>query len=298
MPESSRLHRGVTRRVGPHVAPVWRGEARDMVFVVGCPRSGTSVFGRVLSQHPHMLYMHEPRYIWRGINPSLNVWRGHATRGQLHWDENDLDEAERRTLASWLHLAQTLGGRRRLVEKTPLNVFRIRWLAAMFPQAKFIHVIRHARDVALSMQVAVARWFSAERGYEDDYWQASWHYTIFEEYAQAVPELADSLLAVRAADDNYARCLFVWLCSVWAGCQAGCDTGTERYSELRYESLVLEPEAEVRRVLGFLEEPVDDGAMAQALAMLHSDSVRKPDPQPEVTAAIAGPLLAQLGYEV
>jgi hypothetical protein len=242
--------------------------------------------------------MHEPRYIWRGINPRLNVWRGHTTKGDLYWDEEDVDQAERRHLAKWFSIAHTVGGGRRLVEKTPLNVFRIRWLAAMFPEARFIHVIRHARDVALSMQEAVGRWFSAERGYDDGYWESSWHYTMFEEYAQGVPELRQSLQVVRAADDSYARCLFVWLCSVWAGWQAGGEIGTGRYSELRYEGLVWNPATELRSVLEFLEESVDQGVVAQARAMLHADSVRKPDPQPEVTAAIAGPMLAQLGYEV
>lgn len=298
MSTSGRLHRGVTRRIGGLVHPVWPGEIRDVVFVVGCPRSGTSVFGRILSHYPDFLYMHEPRYIWRQVNPALNVWRGHETRGQLAWDAGDVDDADRRRLARWFHLARTLGLRRRLVEKMPLNVFRLPWLAATFPEAQFIHVIRHARDAALSLREAVGRWFSAERGYEAGHWASSWNYTMFEEYAEGVPELRDKVALVRAHDDDYARGLLVWLCSVWAGCQAGRNLGEARYLEVRYEPLVADPPAELRRVLDFLGEPFDATPVDHARAVLHRQSVRKPDPNPQATRAIAGDLLAKLGYEV
>lgn len=297
MPMSARLHRGLTRRLGQVIHPFWPGEIRDVVFVVGCPRSGTSVFGRILSHHPELLYMHEPRYIWRRINPQLNVWRGHVTHGRLYWDASDLDDGERQRLARWFHLALTLGFRRRLVEKMPLNVFRLRWLAASFPEARFIHVVRHGRDVALSLQESVARWFSAERGYEPGHWATSWYYLMFEEYAEGVPVLRDRLPLVRAAEDDYARALLVWLCSMWEGHQAGRELGQEQYLEVRYESLVADPAGELQRVFGFLGESVDPATVDYARTVLHGRSVHKPDPAPQTTQAIAGTLLAELGYE-
>jgi hypothetical protein len=42
--------------------------------------------------------------------------------------------------------------RRLLVEKLPENSFRVRWLSAIFPAARFIHIIRDGRDVALSLR--------------------------------------------------------------------------------------------------------------------------------------------------
>jgi hypothetical protein len=276
----------------------WPGEIRDVVFVVGCPRSGTSVFGRILGHYPDLFYMHEPRYIWRQVNPALNVWRGHETRGRLAWDAGDVNEQDRRRLARWFHLALALGLRRRLVEKMPLNVFRLPWLASTFPEAQFIHVIRHARDAALSLQEAVGRWFSAERGYEPGHWASSWNYLMFEEYAEGVPELQDKVSLVRAHDDDYARALLVWLCSVWAGCRTGRELGESRYLEVRYEFLVADPAAKLHHVFDFLDEPPDPATVDHARAVLHGRSLRKPDPNPQATRVIAGDLLAELGYEV
>ena len=297
MPLSGRLHRGLTRRIGKALHPFWPGEIQDIVFVVGCPRSGTSVFGQILSRHRHFLYMHEPRYIWRHVDPALNIWRGHGTRGRLVWRAGDVDEETGRRLARWFHLALTLGLRRRLVEKMPLNVFRLPWLAATFPRAQVIHVVRHARDAALSLQEAVARWFSAERGYAPGHWATSWNYAMFEDYARGVPALRDRVPLVRARDDDYARALLVWACSVWAGRRAGDDLGAGRYFEVRYEALVDDPAAELQRVSDYLGEPVDPATVAEARAVLHHRSVHKPDPDPALTRAIAGDLLAELGYE-
>lgn len=288
----------MTRRLGKWLHPIWPGEISDIVFIVGCPRSGTTIFGQILSQHPDFLYMHEPLYVWRHLNPQLNVWEGYETRGVLCWGADDVNETERHRLAKWFHLARTLSGQRRLVEKLPLNVFRVHWLSAMFPKAKFIHVVRHGRDVALSLQEAVDRWFSSQRDYPEGYWESSWHYLMFEEYAAAVPELSEALDVVRARGNNYARSLFVWLCSTWQGRQAGQELGNHRLLQVRYEDLIRDPATELREVLTFLEEPLHEDVVRHARTVLHDSSLRKPDPDPEATRAIAGAMLAELGYEV
>jgi hypothetical protein len=285
--------------VGQYFHSVWPGEIRDIVFVVGAPRSGTSIFGQIMSQHPDFLYVHEPRYIWRYVEPKLNVWQDHPTHGKLYWDSSDVDEHSRRSLARWFHLELTLGRRRRLIEKMPLNVFRLRWLAATFPQARFIHILRHGCDVALSLKQAIEqRWFSPERGYAEGYWESSRHYLMFEAYAADKPGLQDKLPIVTTYSNNYARSIFVWLCCTWEGRQAGKELGEGRYIEVRYEDLVLERAAELSRLLAFLGESGSLTVAEYANSVLHRRSIRKPDPNPEATQRIAGEMLAELGYEV
>ena len=46
---------------------------------------------------------------------------------------------------------QNLWGRSRFVDKTLLNCFRVRLLNAIFPDAKFVHIIRDGRAVAFSI---------------------------------------------------------------------------------------------------------------------------------------------------
>lgn len=298
MAQSGWFHRNFTRRIGRYLHPVWPREMDDIVFVVGCPRSGTTVLGQILSRYPGFLYLHEPRYIWRQVNPQLNVWGADAGGGVLYWDENDVDASEARRLARWFQLALDVSGQRRLVVKQPLNVFRMRWLAAMFPNARFIHLVRHARDVALSLQEALATWFSPEQGYPREYWESNWNYLMFQDYAKGRAELSQELAAIQGGADNYARSLFVWLCSVWEGCRAGKEIGPEKYIQLHYEDLIHDPATQLARVFDLVEEPMDEGTVTSAQTLLHGRSLGKADPDPELTAAVAGRMLEELGYEV
>jgi hypothetical protein len=204
---SGGLHRIVTHRLGKWLHPIWRGEIAEPIFVVGCPRSGTSVSGNILGDYPGSLYMREPRYIWCSVDPRLNVWGARVRGGVLYWGRRDVHEREARRLQQWFHLALTASGQRRLVEKMPLNVFRLRWLAAIFPDAKFLHIVRHARDAALSLETAVKRWFRPERGYPRGYWESNWNYLMFEDYAEGQPELRNELEVVQTQKENHARSL-------------------------------------------------------------------------------------------
>ena len=246
-----------------------------------------------MGQTRGVFYLHEPRYIWCYLNPRLDVWayRRPLGEGKLFWNADNLHPGEAARLARWFHLELTLSGRRRLVEKTPLNVFRLRWLSAMFPTAKFVHVIRHGRDTALSIAAAQAKWFP------QGYWESSRHYGIFRDYAAGVPELWNSLGYIAENMDNYARGLLVWLCSVTEGRQAGHELGPDKYLEVRYETLVSEPR-ELRRIFDFIAEPWPESTIQHARNVLRTDSMHKPNPNPSLTAAITGDLLDELGYKV
>lgn len=58
----------------------------------------------------------------------------------------DYPDAVRRLFA----LAARLAGKTRYGNKTPVHVLRIRRMASLFPESRFVHVIRDGRDVALS----------------------------------------------------------------------------------------------------------------------------------------------------
>lgn len=277
----------------PWLHRYWPGRIKNPVFVVGCPRSGTTILGQILAETPDFLYLNEPRYIWCHVNPRLDIWayRNPIKQGVLYWDSDDLNHQDTASLARWFHLELFVRRRRRLIEKMPEHVFRMRWLSAMFPKAKFIHVIRNGRDVALSLAEALTRWFP--RGY----WESSRHYGIFRDYAAQRPGLWRKLGYITERADNYPRALFVWLCSATEGRNAGYELGPEKYMEVRYEALVSDAEHELRRVFDFLNEHWVSVVSEYADRVLRTDSLHKPDPDPALTRAIAGDLLEELGYE-
>jgi len=133
-------------------------ETRRPVFVVGLPRSGTTLVEQVLASHPRV-YGAGERLFGRRSFESLPAVVGRD--GAPIDCVASLDEYALKRLAGE-HLgklnALDLGRSDRIVDKLPDNCLYIGLLAAMFPNAVFIRCRRDLRDVAVSC------WMSDFRG--------------------------------------------------------------------------------------------------------------------------------------
>ena len=144
------------------------------VFIVGCPRSGTTLLQRMLDAHPNVSIAPETFFIRR-------FWKHRAEHGDLQRDaaferllrdimampefeEMGLDadafaaaarNTERLYAALFrLMLRQFAGQRGAQVvgEKTPNHVLYLSTLHGFFPEARFIHLVRDPRAVVNSWQ--------------------------------------------------------------------------------------------------------------------------------------------------
>jgi len=144
-------------------------------FVVGCGRSGTTLLRAILDSHPDVAVPDEVSFVVRFARPHYALrygWpRGYdpaAAAGLLlgnesfrRWGLPD-DEARaaltgppaptsyaatvRRAYAAYAARA----GKPRYADKTPMHVLHLRRLGRMFPEARFVHLVRDGRDVAAS----------------------------------------------------------------------------------------------------------------------------------------------------
>jgi hypothetical protein len=141
-------------------------------FIVARGRSGTTLLRAMLDSHRDVAVPPESHF----VVPMLVRRRQLEHRGYLSTDAFLADLATRYGFRRWelsmgeveaqlrrvgpidvpqgirelfrLYAAQR--GKSRYAEKTPINVLHIDLLATAFPEAKFIHLIRDGRDVALS----------------------------------------------------------------------------------------------------------------------------------------------------
>lgn len=111
--------------------------APRMVFVLGQPRSGTTLTAQVLSAHPDAVSLGENTAAERLV-------RAHLSRGAPF----DAAAFARDYLAS---LPPAALSAQVAIDKLPANARYLGYLAAAFPSARFIHTARDPRDVALSM---------------------------------------------------------------------------------------------------------------------------------------------------
>jgi tetratricopeptide (TPR) repeat protein len=122
----------------------WGDPSEVPVFVVGLPRSGTTLVEQIAASHPLVFGAGEHKDI-DGILSVLNG--GDKGRPPVTWDRAAL----RREAVSHVHRLRGLGGDAvRVIDKLPDNVFNLGQIAVMFPRAKIILCRRDLRDVSLS----------------------------------------------------------------------------------------------------------------------------------------------------
>lgn len=113
------------------------------VFIIGSPRSGTTILGDILGRHPDIVHWYEPYFIWDYHIGNLDT----DIRTERH-----LTEKARRFIRREFQLFLKSAGARILVEKTPENSFKIPFINAVFPHAKWIHIIRDGRSATASIR--------------------------------------------------------------------------------------------------------------------------------------------------
>ena len=189
------------------------------VFVVGCPRSGTTLLQRMLNSHLVARVQTYKRFYRLGLTDEAVTRAAHGVTTYRDFVCNLYDAFAARH-------NKLLGG-----EKTPDYVRHLPFLHALFPWARFVHIIRDGRDVALS----TLEWARVDKG-------------------------PGKLPLWR--EDPVATCALWWRRMVETGRRDGLELGSTRYYELRYEDLVADPEAKLRDVAAFLDLPFSEDMLA------------------------------------
>ncbi len=120
------------------------------VFVIGMPRSGTTLCEQILASHSDVHGADElidiPIAAAR-LDPANYRARGSESKGPLRIDHQVLRNEAMRYLGVLKSMAPDA---KRAIDKMPTNFENVGLIAAMFPHARIVHCRRDPRDVALS----------------------------------------------------------------------------------------------------------------------------------------------------
>ena len=267
------------------------------IFIVGCPRSGTTMLRDLLRSHPHLTFPGETHFIpafYRGYGDPRDCAEARKLAAailELRWVRAwnlrlEADSfADCRSFREVLcHLYEAWARREikpRWGDKTPNYVTEIPLLAKLFPEARIIHIYRDGRDVAMS-------WVRA-----------------------------------RFTPQNMYTAARLWSSWVGAGRRTGAALPRGMYLEVRYEQLLAQPRETMQRVCEFVGEPFDEAILRLSPIMKNRRSHRvfnpfaRKLPRPvEIVSSncgkwktrmpardrvlfesVAGDLLQSLGYE-
>jgi len=243
------------------------------IFVLGCPRSGTTLLQLMLHAHPRIAIPPETRFVltsYEGRNSFGDLSEESnrralarsitGDRGTLFYDlDLDPDEVVEEIAGGPPTLGSAIGivfrgyARRfdkpRWGDKRPGYYQYIRALLRMFPNAQIVHLIRDGRDCVASLQAMP--WFT---------------------------------------QDFYAA-VCTWIEAIDDGQRAARQLPADAYFELRYERLVADPAARLAELCDFLGEDYNP-AMAEPHKIAGSTIPERKtwhaDTQRAVTAAPSG----------
>jgi hypothetical protein len=257
------------------------------IFVIGSPRSGTTVLAESLAKHSRLwasgendlfFFLFADGTVQRAFDRATEIPGRRLVR---------LEEVSREEFLSHIGmginaLITDRSDGLRWIDHTPLNTRIVDTLADVFPTASFIHIHRDGREVVHSML----------------------------NFARAVPDPAVGRFLERNV---------TWTTEMSGACTAWrehvdaatrfCDDHEDRTTVVRYEGLVAEPEATFRSVHAFLGLANEDGPAEFLRSRRINSSFRA---NPRLTAAelwdtwdaaarrtfaeLAGPTMVDCGY--
>ena len=114
------------------------------VFVIGCPRSGTTLLFELLRQHPDLASLaSEAHVLWNAYqHPCRKDWSSDSAAA------HDIEPGEPEYVYEAI---RSIAGSRRFLDKTPKNVLKIPYLERLFPDATYVFLKRDARSTVASL---------------------------------------------------------------------------------------------------------------------------------------------------
>jgi tetratricopeptide (TPR) repeat protein len=130
-------------------APRASDRADQLIFIIGMPRSGTTLIEQILDSHPQVFGCGELPHIGNlaGRLPGPNGATQGYPQGVVYLNEQTCTEFAR----YYVHQVKTLsGGADFVTDKMPQNFQFLGLIALLFPGAKVIHSLRDPLDTCLS----------------------------------------------------------------------------------------------------------------------------------------------------
>ena len=274
-------------------------EMPDPIFIIGCSRSGTTVTFETLRKSSQLIsFPYELPQLWHSLyGPWDNQWASECA------NERNADPAHREKVLAYFYARL---GKGQVLDKSCINILRIPYLHALFPNARFVYIYRDGRDNVSSLM---------------DGWRHNNHFSLKPLLGEIPGTVAINegefsgwsfFLPPNWRDYNNASleevCAHQWNTANTLALEAKPLIAEDKWIELRYEDLVESPVELFENVFSRLNLDFDDTIKAHCAVLNKRPTsivagppikekwrINNPDTITKILPKIE-PLMTQLGY--
>ena len=221
----------------------------NLIFIVGCQRSGTTWLQKLIASHPLVKTGAESNIFASYIGPELRSWNeqlqrikdGKARTGLPSYFSEDkyIPLLREYTLKLLDPMLAPLNEDQRFLEKSPDHVFYLPEIVQELPECKIIHILRDGRDVVASLLSASQSW------------------------------------AQHWAPRDSRKAAKMWVNHVEAARKGSKLLTKNQFIEVRYEELLSSTSTVLRGVTDFLNLEWSDEDMGKAIEQNRAEIARK-----------------------
>ncbi len=268
------------------------------IFIIGTGRSGTTILGTLLSIHREVGFLNEPKALWHSIYPDEDLV-GSYSRGLAKYrlSAQDASESIRATSHKLYGAYLTATASKRVVDKYPELVFRIPFVKELFPDAKFLFLVRNGWDTCQSIEGWSQKKGVEVHAEEHDWWGADKRkWKLLWDQVLSTDEQFKLLLPVRDELENpIDMAALEWIISMQEGLRYLQEFPDCMY-KLHYEELVAQPQTSLTQLLDFCELSSDKRFINYACQRLTPNQPRDKVSLHQLLQPIFNQTMKTLGY--
>lgn len=197
---------------------------QDPVFMIGFPRSGTTLLDTILRSHPMIEVIEEKSSVKKIVN-SLNKLTNNIFEGFNNIKDVNIKEIRKNYFEDLLSYIDHHDKDFIYIDKLPLNIVYIAEILKIFPHAKFIISLRHPCDCILSCYMQNFKLNDSMSNF------------LNLKDTAVTYDLIMNLLKIYKSKFNF------------------------NFYEIKYENLISKFDNEIKNLLGFLELPWNDSVL-------------------------------------
>ena len=261
------------------------------IFILGTGRSGTTILGLVLSMHQDIGYLNEPKAIWHIIHPREDVIGSYTkNNGVFRLSSQDVTKQishhAHQIFGAYLSTTHT----QRVVDKYPELIFRIDFVRSIFPDARFILLVRNGWDTCHSIATWSERFRTKVNGKTHDWWgveNRKWN-LIVEQLVTTDTDLSCYIEEIKNFNRQLDKASVEWVVTMREGIKI-----KEKYPDCiftaTFEELTSNPIEKLTEISNFCELPMDKTFIEYAESTLR--------PVPPRDTFDLDPIIAHIFYD-